>query len=116
MEGVFKYEICSYPPAIFENHLLLRDPQKPVLADAIWTLANMSSLLKYKEGYRMYWMVEHSFTVSLGYVAAHIRISVHSTPIMSDESTGLQLLYLMDMKEYQQKTGHIKGEPKDKLD
>ena len=52
----------------------------------------------------MYWMVEHSFTVSLGYVAAYIRMSVHSTPTMSEESTGMQLSYLMDMKDYQQKT------------
>ena len=41
VEGVFKY---SYSPALFEDHLLFTDPQKPVLADAIWTLVNASSL------------------------------------------------------------------------
>lgn len=35
---MFKYELCSYPPALFDSTLLLRQPQKPVLADAIWTL------------------------------------------------------------------------------
>ena len=28
IESVFKYELCSYPPALFDNHLLLREPQK----------------------------------------------------------------------------------------
>ena len=92
--GVFKYELCSYPPALFEDHVLLRDPEKIVLADAIWTLVNTSS--KYKEGYR----VEHSFTVSLGYVAAHIWLSVHYVR----RKYGNAIVVLMDMKDYQQKT------------
>ena len=44
IESVFKYELCSYPPALFDNHLLLREPQKPVLANNIWALMNTSSL------------------------------------------------------------------------
>ena len=35
---VFKYELCSHPPAVFDLNQLLRQPQKPVLADAIWAL------------------------------------------------------------------------------
>ncbi|XP_030846422.1 uncharacterized protein LOC115926106 [Strongylocentrotus purpuratus] len=38
LESVFKYELCSFPPALFDSTLLLRQPQKPVLVDAIWTL------------------------------------------------------------------------------
>ena len=38
LEAVFKYELCSYPPALFESPFLLREAQKPVLADAIWSL------------------------------------------------------------------------------
>ena len=38
LEAVFKYELCSYPPALFESPFLLCDAQKPVLADAIWWL------------------------------------------------------------------------------
>ena len=38
LEDVFKYELCSYPPALFDSSLLLREPQKPVLAKAIWAL------------------------------------------------------------------------------
>ena len=40
IENIFKYELCSYPPALFDSSLLLREPQKPALANAIWdTLA-----------------------------------------------------------------------------
>ncbi|WAR03769.1 hypothetical protein MAR_010327 [Mya arenaria] len=38
LASVFKYELCSHPPALFDTSLLLRQPQKPVLADAIWAL------------------------------------------------------------------------------
>ena len=38
VEAVFKYELCNYPPALFESLLLLREAQKPVLADAIRAL------------------------------------------------------------------------------
>ncbi len=38
LASVFKYEMCSHPPALFDTSLLLRQPQKPVLADAIWAL------------------------------------------------------------------------------
>lgn len=38
LESVTKYELWSYPPALFDSTLLLPQPQKPVLADAIWTL------------------------------------------------------------------------------
>ena len=36
IEDVFKYELCSYPPPLFDSSVLLRQPQKPVLAKAIW--------------------------------------------------------------------------------
>ena len=38
MASAFKYELCSHPAALFDTSLLLRQPQKPVLADAIWAL------------------------------------------------------------------------------
>ena len=44
VESIFKCALCSYPPALFDNRLLLREPQKPVLANAIWDLMNTSSL------------------------------------------------------------------------
>ncbi|KAK3747021.1 hypothetical protein QZH41_001488 [Actinostola sp. cb2023] len=34
----FKFEMCSYPPSLFESSLLPRQANKPALADAIWTI------------------------------------------------------------------------------
>ena len=34
----FKFEMCSYPPALFDGSLLPRQVNKPALADAIWTI------------------------------------------------------------------------------
>ena len=42
LEDVFKYELCSYLPALFDSAQLLREPQKPVLANAIWALLSPS--------------------------------------------------------------------------
>ena len=36
MEAMFQHELCSYPTALFDSSLMLLQPQKPVLADAIW--------------------------------------------------------------------------------
>ncbi|KAK3744094.1 hypothetical protein QZH41_005421, partial [Actinostola sp. cb2023] len=33
---MFKFEMCSYPPALFDSSLLPRQANKPALADAIW--------------------------------------------------------------------------------
>ena len=38
IKDVFKYELCNYPPTLFDTSLLLREPQKPMLANAIWNL------------------------------------------------------------------------------
>ena len=36
MSAIFKYELCSYPPSLFDLSLMLLNPQKLALADAIW--------------------------------------------------------------------------------
>ena len=36
LESAFKHELCSYPSALFDSSLLLREADKPALADAIW--------------------------------------------------------------------------------
>ena len=33
---VFKYELCSYPPALFQTTDILLEADKPALAEAIW--------------------------------------------------------------------------------
>ena len=40
---IFKYELCSYPSALFESSILLRAAKKPPLADAIWALGERSA-------------------------------------------------------------------------
>ena len=35
LKGVFKYEICSYPTALFDSPVTLRQPQKASLSDAV---------------------------------------------------------------------------------
>ena len=45
IQGLFRYELCSYPAALFDSSLTLRQPQKPVLAKAIWAkLSSTASL------------------------------------------------------------------------
>ena len=65
LEYVFKYELCSYPPALFDSAQLLREPQKPVLANAIWALLSpdrpdITGEVQYV------WTVLHSFTAFHG--------------------------------------------------
>ena len=38
LEGIFQFELCCYPPAIFEARYVMRPANKPALADAIWVL------------------------------------------------------------------------------
>jgi len=40
MSAIFKNELCSYPPSLFDSSFILK-PQKPALVDAIW--AELSS-------------------------------------------------------------------------
>ena len=35
MSAIFKYELCTYPPTLFDSSLMLLKLQKPALADAI---------------------------------------------------------------------------------
>ena len=36
LTDVFKYELCSYPPALFQTIDILLEADKPALAEAIW--------------------------------------------------------------------------------
>ncbi len=38
LEDIFKFELCSYPPALFSGLQFLREANKPILANAIWSL------------------------------------------------------------------------------
>lgn len=62
MTSIFKYELCSYPPSLFDSSLMLLKPQKPALTDAIW--AKLPSDATGPKGEVQY--VVHSFIGSLG--------------------------------------------------
>ena len=36
MSAIFKYEVCTYPPTVFDSSLMLLKPQKLALTDATW--------------------------------------------------------------------------------
>lgn len=36
-EEMFRFELCTHPPALFDEKLMLREAQKSVLGDAIWS-------------------------------------------------------------------------------
>ena len=36
LQGVCKYELCSYPAALFDSPVTLRQPEKASLSDALW--------------------------------------------------------------------------------
>ena len=45
LEDLFTYELCSYPPALFDTNALPRPANKSLLADQLWELAkNVNSL------------------------------------------------------------------------
>lgn len=46
---IFHYELCSIPSALFETNGLLREANKPSLADAVWTLAKGVNMPTQKE-------------------------------------------------------------------
>ena len=43
MISIFKFELCRYPPALFDSSLMLLQPHKPALANAIWDMTMESS-------------------------------------------------------------------------
>jgi len=42
--SVFRYELCSYPPALFDTTMMMQQANKPQLADAIWSLVNQDEI------------------------------------------------------------------------
>ena len=62
LEYVFKYELCSYPPALFDSAQLLRESHKPVLSGLFCHQTGLILLVKFS----MFWTVLHSFTAFHG--------------------------------------------------
>ena len=62
---IFKYQLCSYSPSLFDSSLMLLKSLKPVFADAIWAKLP-SDATEPKGKYNMSWTVAHSFIGSFG--------------------------------------------------
>jgi len=43
LEELLQYDLCTYPTALFDSPFMLRQPQKPVLADALWTTLTLEA-------------------------------------------------------------------------
>ena len=84
LQGLFRYELCSYPVALFDSSLTLRKPQKPVLAVMLYGKScHPMPLQGQKETFSMYWMAELYSIESRGLEGRQpIRISVVYTAAM----------------------------------
>ena len=105
-----RYELCSYPPSLFDSSLMLLKPQKPALADAIW-----ASFFQIQLKYTMSWMVVHSFIGSLGLEdSQYIWRSVTCIVSMWQGSVVLQLSSLMVTSKVPQNIWHTRSELENK--
>jgi hypothetical protein len=106
MEAMFKHELCSYPPALFDSSLMLRQPQKPVLAEAIWT--KLPSNVTGPTG-EVHYVIDggaliHHIPWPGHEDSPHIGKFVLCTVTMSEGSMVKQLLSLMDTAALPQRT------------
>ena len=89
LQGSFRYELCSYPVALFNSSLTLRQPQKTVFADATWAKLS-SNATSDPEGdvQHVFGMAELYSIESRGLEGQQpIRISVDYTAAMRPRST-----------------------------
>ena len=70
---VFQYEMCSYPPALFENKFTHREASKATLADALWKCMSGDAPMSNK-----FWMEVPCSIESPGRVATRMEIYVNS--------------------------------------
>ena len=65
MSAIFKYELCSYPPSLFDSSLMLLKQQSQHW-QILSGLTFLQMQLDQKVKYNMSWMVAHSFIGFLG--------------------------------------------------
>lgn len=88
LESVFKYELCSYPPALFESPFLLHEAQKPALADTIWLLLQAPNIPAVSGQVQYVLDGGHLSIVSHGRREQHTVKFWVPTPSMSPEKNG----------------------------
>ena len=48
LEELFQYKLCTYPATLFDSPFMLRQPQKPAQADALWTKLTLEAKTQLK--------------------------------------------------------------------
>lgn len=56
LEKIFQHELCSYPAALFDSPVTLRQPQKSMLAESLW--ATLSSAAKTGPTHRVNYVLD----------------------------------------------------------
>ena len=81
LESAFKHELCSYPPALFDSSLLLREAHKPAVADAIWVLlgADIHADVPNKDDSR--YVLDGEGTYSTNHMVSLIYMQMHRQPV-----------------------------------
>ena len=96
LTDVFKYELCSYPPALFQTIDILLEADKPALAEAIWKQLPLSFATQCCHRMcNMFWMVGHCYIEFLGILARPMKESPVTTCDMLE--TGMVTLSLCSM-------------------
>ena len=102
------YELCTFPPALFESKGLLNEPQKATLADALWsTVQNQDVSIPTQAKYildsgallhSIPWKTVLSFIVFHGRLDQNFFAYCRHTLAMYSGSMGKLWWYLMDIK------------------
>lgn len=58
IEGIFQYELCSPPSSLFETNGLLREANKPSLADAVWKFAQGTDMSAHQDDDGMCYVID----------------------------------------------------------
>ena len=114
------YEMCSHPPAMFDFLLLLRPPERPVLANAIWTLLtpNLIGQDQYvldggELGQRIQWTCGSAYNYIMQVVIMVIRAHPQKThQRWADERTGATVTFEEDKLVIMKKDEFLKDSAK----
>ena len=79
LEDSMKYELCTFPPALFKSQDLLTEPQKATFAEAIWSNITKEDIVIPKS-------VQYVVDGKLSYTISHGHIGQPLSPswIVSD--------------------------------
>ena len=90
LEDVFRFELCSYPPALSSSAQFLREAHKPVLADAIWSFLSNQGIPGLPRELHLCLTVGHCFSAFHGQKELLLGRYALCTQSMSQGSMGMQ--------------------------